>query len=153
MPRGIRKQENTSIDSFSEPIIKSSILDVDISSLKPLTPKFRPERPIYLNKANTGLNREEVVIAVEALRALGWLCVVNEEIEKPIHLSFNNEKMFQEFKRSCKDLSIVLKSKIIKPDEEIIEPEVTGLKVHGAEESTYISSSGELKIESPSEQD
>ncbi len=42
--------------------------------------KFRPERPIYLNKENTGLKTEvEIELKVEELRSRGWLCVSSHE--------------------------------------------------------------------------
>lgn len=79
--------------------------------------KFKPERPIILHESNTGFKtQDEVVFAIEKLREKGWLCTYGEKL-RPFHMSFNNEKEFQEFKKTCSQLSITLKSPIIKEDD------------------------------------
>jgi len=74
-----------------------------------LPKRFRPERPIYLSKHNTGFKSEaEVLLGVERLRDRGWLCCYSAEKIKPIHLSFNDTAEFSEFKKDCSALSIKL---------------------------------------------
>ena len=87
-------------------------------SIKPKQAKrFRPERPIYLSENNTGYKtQDEVIFAVEQLRDLGWLCAYNEN-HKPFHMSFNDELEFQQFKNDCQQLSITLKSPLIKQED------------------------------------
>ena len=81
-------------------------------------PRFRPDRPIYLNTENTGFKTaDEVFLAVGKLRERHWLCVFNEKINKPFHLSFTSESELQEFKKTCAELKIVLKSPVIKADD------------------------------------
>lgn len=118
-----------------------------MSILEPVL-KFKPERPIYLNESNTGFKTKiEVLFAIEKLRAKHWLCAYNEK-SRPFHMSFNDEKEFQDFKKDCKDLDIVLKSPIIK-EEDIMDLDLEESKTgHEAElELTSTSESPEGKIE------
>lgn len=77
--------------------------------------RFRPERPIYLNEQNTEFKtRDQVIFAVEKLRARNWLCVYDAEKMRPFHMSFNLEKELAEFKKDCENLDITLKAPLIK---------------------------------------
>lgn len=79
--------------------------------------RYRPERPIYINESNTDAkNKIGAIYYIEQLRSAGWLCCYSE-IVKPLHLSFDNELEFQEFKKSCEKLKIKLESPVIKLDE------------------------------------
>lgn len=83
--------------------------------------RYRPERPIYLNEQNTDSKNKTIALYnVEQLRSLGWLCCYSEQV-RPLHLSFNDEREFQEFKRDCATLKIKLKSPVIVPDEPFID--------------------------------
>lgn len=112
--------------------------------------RFKPERPIYLNKDNTGYKTEEqVIFAIEQLRDKGWLCAYSE-LSRPFHMSFNSEKEFQEFKKCAKDLGITLKATIIKQDElDLIDEKEANLTVDPTanSKSSYESSKGILVIE------
>jgi hypothetical protein len=102
--------------------------------------KFRPERPIYLHEVNTGFRtRDQVIFAIEQLRDLGWLCVYGEKT-RPFHLCFNNPKELQEFKKTCSNLKITLKSPVIKPEEleELEQSEHLGETVPGAESTDMV---------------
>jgi len=73
--------------------------------------RFRPERPIFLSRDNTGYKSDaEVLLAIEKLRDRGWLCCFSAEKIKPFHLSFNIDSEFQEFKKDAKTLGIALVS-------------------------------------------
>lgn len=99
--------------------------------------KFHPERPIFLNEANTGKKtKAEVLLAVQQLRDMGWLCVYGEKA-RPFHISFNDERMLSEFKKDAKNLGIALKAPIIKQDdlEELLAEDNKGQVVPGAEDS------------------
>lgn len=111
-------------------------------------PKFKPERPIYLNEQNTGFKtKAEVLVAIQKLRDAHWLCAYNES-SRPFHMSFNNEKEFQQFKKCCKDLSITLKSPVYQP-EEIEELELKENETVKAEPtSTFEDPMGKIHINS-----
>lgn len=80
-------------------------------------PKFKPERPIYLNEEVTGFKtKDQVLAAIETLRGLHWLCAYAEKA-RPFHMSFNDFRQFEEFKKTCNELGIVLKHKMITADE------------------------------------
>lgn len=86
------------------------------TKVEPIT-RFKPERPIYLHESNTGFKtKDQVIVAVEELRELGWLACYNEKI-RPIHMSFNDVREFTQFKKACGDLGVKLKEPIVKPDE------------------------------------
>jgi len=113
--------------------------------------RFKPERPIYLNKSNTGLKTDiEVELKVEELRALGWLCACAPDKEPiPLHMSFNDETMLQAFKKDAKDIGVDIKNpeKIIDTDfEEIFQKnDKKALEVPDAEEkSTYEDVKGKI---------
>lgn len=96
--------------------------------------KFRPERPIYLNEQVTNFRtKDEVLEAIQRLRDRGWLCAYSEN-SRPFHMSFNDVKVFQEFKKSCKEESIKLHEPLIKPDdiEELIAKDSEGQKMPDA---------------------
>lgn len=115
-------------------------------------PKFRPERPIYLNEENTGYKtKSEVVVAIEKLRAQHWLCSYNEN-SRPFHMSFNDGKEFQKFKKDAADLGVKLKAVVVKSDDDIDfdapELPVAGQVIPGAEaNSSYQDSKGKVHIE------
>lgn len=107
--------------------------------------KFRPERPVILNEQNTNFKTKiEVVHAVEKLRSLGWLCAYGEKA-RPFHMSFNDEKEFQEFKKAASKLDVKLQSPIVKDgdmeemEDVIIAPEPT---------SSYEAPDGKVHIDS-----
>lgn len=111
--------------------------------------KFRPERPIYLNEQNTGFKTKvEVLHAIEQLRDNYAFLVCYGEKSRPFHMSFNDEKEFQEFKKACKELSITLKTPTIMI-EEIEELEVAEQETNIKEETTssYEDSKGKIHIE------
>lgn len=79
--------------------------------------KFRPERPIYLNTQNTKCKtQDQVLFAVEQLRDKYWLCAYGET-SRPFHLSFNNVKELNEFKKDAESLGIKLRDQVIKTDD------------------------------------
>ena len=75
--------------------------------------RYRPERPIGLNEQNTNASTRAIAIYnIERLRSAGWLCCYSETL-RPLHLSFDNPDEYQEFKRDCSKLKIILKSPVI----------------------------------------
>lgn len=109
--------------------------------------RFKPERPIYLHESNTGLKtKDEVLFAIQRLRdhpIQPWLCTYNENI-RPLHMSFNNEKEFQEFKKHCKELSIPLKSPVLKDEEFSISDDIS--LVPEEPKSDYEGTDGRVRI-------
>lgn len=96
--------------------------------------RFIPERPIYLNEENTKLKTKiEVMLAVEKLRDAGYLCAYGE-LARPFHLSFNDDKQVNEFKKIAKNLGITLVSKVIQyEDIETLDVlEIAGQDIPGA---------------------
>lgn len=80
--------------------------------------KFRPERVVYLNEANTGYkSKAEVILAIEKLRSKCWLCAYSEKVI-PMHMSFSDVSEFAEFKKDANALGVKLTSPIIKPDDD-----------------------------------
>lgn len=109
---------------------------------EPAPKVFRPERPIYLNEENTGFKtRDQVIVAIEELRDLNWLCAYNENT-RPLHMSFNNVKEFAEFKKDCSKLSIKLKEPVIKELEDIEKP-----IIEPESNTSYEDPSGKIHIE------
>lgn len=121
-----------------------------MSTQNPTIRRFRPERPIVLNEQNTNLKtKDEVILKIEDLRNEGWLCTYGERM-RPFHMSFNDEKMFQEFKKDCSALNVTLKSPVIKSEdlEALEEEETKGTVIPGAEAvSTYEDPSGRVHIQ------
>lgn len=82
-------------------------------------PRFRPERPIYLNTENTSLKtRAEVEHKVLQLRDQHWLCAVNDK-SRPLHMSFNDPLEFPKFQKACEDLGFKLKFPKFSPDSDL----------------------------------
>lgn len=110
--------------------------------------KFRPERPIYLNEQNTGFKTKiEVIHAIEQLRDKGFLCCYGEK-SRPFHMSFNDEKEFQEFKKTCGNLKIKLESPVIKAEDiEELETEELETNVQAESTSSYEDPQGKVHIE------
>ena len=109
-------------------------------------PKFKPERPIYLNETNTGLKtKNEVLVVIANLRKIHWLCAYNEN-SRPFHMSFNDERMFQQFKKDCKSLNITLKSPIIHDEEVDALDELDNKTVEPEPTQTFEDPSGAIHV-------
>ncbi len=105
--------------------------------------RYRPEEPLYLNQHNTDAKTETVALYyVEQLRSLGWLCVYKAETVRPLHLSFLDMSEFEQFKRDCNKLKIVLKSPTIKADE---IPQLDNTIIPAESSSTYEDVLGNIK--------
>lgn len=80
--------------------------------------KFKPSRPIYLNRENTGLKSEaEVIVAIEQLRSKQWLCTLAaEDVKTFFHLSFDDLTELAAFKKEAASLGIHFKADLILPD-------------------------------------
>jgi hypothetical protein len=119
--------------------------------------KFRPERPIVLSTENTGFRTEdELAEAVEKLRTAGWLATTTNPHAgkpgaklRPLHMSFNDVREFQEFKKECSDFGIKLKEPLVKPEDldEMEAEDTAGQVVPGADaKESYEDTSGKIHI-------
>lgn len=104
--------------------------------------RYRPEEPLYINQHNTDAKTPTIALYyVEQLRSLGWLCVYNETV-RPLHLSFMDMTEFEQFKRDCARLKIILKSPTIKADE---IPALDNTIIPAESSSTYEDVLGNIK--------
>jgi hypothetical protein len=114
--------------------------------------RFRPERPIYLNKENTNLKTDiEVELKVEELRDLGWLVVFAPDKKPvPLHICFNDEKTLSEFKKDCADLKVSIKAPTKLTEDDFLElqnEDKKALEIPGAEEkNTYEDTQGKIRV-------